>query len=289
MTVHRPEIKAFFEPRTFTVQYVVSDPATARAAVIDPVLDFNPNAGRTSRESIDAIIAYVRANDLTVDWVLETHAHADHLSGASALKSEFDARVGIGQHITDVQAMFAALFNATDVRADGSQFDVLFADDDEIDLGSITGRAIHTPGHTPACVTYIFGDAAFVGDTIFMPDYGTARCDFPGGDASTLYRSIRRIFALPEETRLFMCHDYKAQGRNEYAWETTVGDEKRNNVHVHDGVLEEAFAKMRRERDATLSVPRLILPSLQVNIRAGELPPPEDNGIVYLKLPLNQL
>ena len=292
MTAQRAEVEGFFDPQTFTVQYVVSDPTTARAAVIDPVLDFDPSSGRTSRASVDAIVAYVREKNLEVDWILETHAHADHLSGASALKSELggqQGQLGIGGHITDVQSVFAKLFNAVDVRRDGSQFDVLFADGDEIELGSIAGRVIHTPGHTPACVTYVFGDAAFVGDTLFMPDYGTARCDFPGGDASTLFRSIHKIFALPDATRLFMCHDYKAPGRDDYAWETTVGEEKRNNVHVREGAQEAAFVKMRHARDAELAAPRLILPSLQVNIRAGELPAPEDNGIAYLKIPLNQL
>ena len=289
MTEHRPEVTAFFEPQTHTVQYVVSDPTRARAVVIDPVLNFDPNSGRTSRESIDAIISHVRANDLTVDWVLETHVHADHLSGASVLKAELGARVGLGRHITEIQETFGDLFDATDVSRDGSEFDRLFADGDEIDIGTIAGRVIHTPGHTPACVTYMFGDAAFVGDTIFMPDYGTARCDFPGGDPAILYHSIHRIFKLPDDTRLFMCHDYKAPGRDEFAWETTVGDEKQGNLHVHEGVSEAAFVKMRQERDDKLNVPRLILPSLQVNIRAGALPAADDNGIAYLKLPLNRL
>jgi glyoxylase-like metal-dependent hydrolase (beta-lactamase superfamily II) len=282
-----PEVEAFLHRTTFTISYVVFDEPGGRAAVIDSVLDFDAKSGRTGTEAADEIIAFARDRDLTVDWILETHAHADHLTAAPYLKEKLGGKVGIGARITEVQATFKQLFNVgDDFTADGSQFDHLFADDETLSVGKLEGRILHTPGHTPACATYVIGDAAFVGDTIFMPDFGTARCDFPGADPATLYRSIQRLLALPGETRLFMCHDYGPGGR-EVAWETTVAEEHAGNVHVHDGIDEAAFVEMRRARDATLDVPALILPSLQVNMRAGHPPPPEDNGVSYLKLPLN--
>jgi glyoxylase-like metal-dependent hydrolase (beta-lactamase superfamily II) len=286
----RPDVKAFFDEPTNTVSYVVSDPGTRRAAIIDSVLDYDPASGRTSRRGADAIIAHVREAGLTADWVLETHVHADHLSAAPYLKGALGGRMAIGAHIATVQTVFGKIFNAgTEFQRDGRQFDRLFADGDTFELGSIPAKVIHTPGHTPADLTYVIGDAAFVGDTLFMPDYGTARCDFPGGSAQTLYRSIQKLFALPGDTRVFLCHDYKAEGRDHYAWETTVGEQKRANVHVREGVSEAEFVKMRTERDRTLSMPTLILPSVQVNMRAGEMPPAEDNGVRYLKIPLDTL
>jgi glyoxylase-like metal-dependent hydrolase (beta-lactamase superfamily II) len=285
-----PDVKMFFDEPTFTFSYVVSDPATKKAAIVDSVLNYDPKSGRTSKESADAIIAFVRDNDLEVQWILETHVHADHLSAAPYLKAQVGGALAIGSNIRTVQDVFGKVFNAgTEFARDGSQFDHLFEDGEQFSLGSIQARAIHTPGHTPACMTYLIGDAGFVGDTLFMPDFGTARCDFPGGDARTLYRSIQKIFALPDETRLFMCHDYKAPGREEFAHETTVGEEKANNIHVGAGKSEDAFVKMRTERDATLAMPVLILPSVQVNMRAGDLPPKEDNGVSYLKIPLDAL
>jgi glyoxylase-like metal-dependent hydrolase (beta-lactamase superfamily II) len=286
----KPDVKAFFDEPTFTVSYVVSDPATKKAAIIDSVLDYDPKSGRTAKTGADAIIAWVREQGLEVEWILETHVHADHLSAAPYLKEQVGGVLAIGSNIKTVQDVFGKVFNAgSEFQRDGSQFDHLFEDGETFLIGSIKARAIHTPGHTPACMTYVIGDAAFVGDTLFMPDYGTARCDFPGGDATTLYRSIQKIFALPEETRLFMCHDYKAPDRDYYAWETTVGEEKAKNIHVHEGVTEAEFVKMRTERDATLDMPVLILPSVQVNMRAGERPPAEDNGVSYLKIPLDTL
>ena len=286
----KPDVKAFFDEYTFTVSYVVSDPVTSKCAIVDSVLDYNPNSSRTNTDSADQIIDYVRENGLEVEWILETHVHADHLSAAPYLKGEVGGKLAIGSHILIVQETFGKIFNAgTEFERDGSQFDVLFEDGATFKIGSLTASAIHTPGHTPACMTYLIGDAAFVGDTLFMPDYGTARADFPGGDARTLYRSIQKIFALPDETRLFMCHDYKAPGRDEYIWETTVAEEKAANVHVHQGISEDEFVKMRTERDQTLDMPRLILQSVQVNMRAGEMPPAEDNGVQYLKLPVNSL
>lgn len=283
-----PLVKTFFDEPTYTASHVVIDPATKAAAIIDSVLDFDPASGKTSTKSADDLIAYVKAQGLTVDWILETHVHADHLSAAPYLKNQLGGKIGIGSKIPVIQETFGKVFNVeAEFRRDGSQFDALFDDGATFKVGSIAARVIHTPGHTPACVTYVVGDAAFVGDTMFMPDYGTARCDFPGGDAATLYRSIQKIFALPGETRLFMCHDYKAPGRDEYAWETTVKDERDWNVHVGRGVSEADFVKMRSARDKTLSMPRLILPSVQVNMRAGALPPPDSNGVRYLKLPLN--
>ncbi|HEX5514846.1 MAG TPA: MBL fold metallo-hydrolase [Gammaproteobacteria bacterium] len=286
----RPHVEAFFDPATFTYSYVVSDPASKRCAIVDSVLDYDPASGRTSHASADRLIAYVREQGLTVEWLLETHVHADHLSAAPYLQRELGGKLAIGDQITVVQNTFGKLFNAgTEFAVDGSQFDHLFHDGDTFKVGNIEARAIHTPGHTPACMTFVIGDAAFIGDTLFMPDYGTARCDFPGGDASTLYRSIQKLFELPDETRVFMCHDYLAPGRDEYLYETTIGEQRRHNVHVHEGISEEEFVAMRTARDATLDMPTLILPSVQVNMRAGHLPPAEENGIRYLKIPLDVL
>ncbi len=284
----QPTVTPFFDEPTFTYSYVVQDPQSNRCAIIDSVLDFDYAAGSSSTVQADRLLAFVDQQKLRVEWILETHVHADHLSAAPYLKERTGARVGIGAKITTVQKTFGKVFNAgTEFARDGSQFDQLFEDGDLIRIGSLSGQALHTPGHTPACMTYCFGDAAFVGDTLFMPDYGTARCDFPGGDAAALYRSIHRLFKLADNTRLFMCHDYKAPGRKEYANETTVADERRDNVHVHEGISEADFVRMRTERDRTLGMPRLILPSVQVNMRAGRMPPAEDNGQVYLKVPVN--
>jgi glyoxylase-like metal-dependent hydrolase (beta-lactamase superfamily II) len=284
----RPEIASFFDPATFTVTYVVHDPSTREAAIIDSVLDFDPNSGRTATTSADAVIAYVTSHNLKVNWLLETHAHADHFSAAPYLQERLGGKIAIGAEITSVQAVFGKLFNAgSEFQRDGLQFDVLFKDGDSFTIGALPVTVLHVPGHTPACVAYVVGEAVFVGDTMFMPDYGTARADFPGGDARTLFRSLRRILSLPGETRLFMCHDYLPKGRTEYVWETTVAAERADNVHAHDGVTEDEFVAMREARDATLDMPRLILPSVQVNMRAGHLPPPDDNGLVYLKLPVN--
>lgn len=283
-----PEIKAFFDPDTYTISYVVSDPATRAAAIIDSVLDFDPASGRTRTKSADALIRHVEDTGLNVEWILETHVHADHLSAAPYLRERLGGTIGIGEHVKHVQGVFGDLFNAeAGFQRDGSQFGKLFTDRERFKIGSIEAEAIWTPGHTPACMVYHIGDAAFVGDTLFMPDFGTARCDFPGGDAHTLWQSIQKIFAMPDETRLFMCHDYKAPGRDFYAWETTVAEEKARNIHVKQGTDEQAFIKMRTERDAKLSMPTLILPSVQVNMRAGHLPEAEDNGTRYLKIPLN--
>lgn len=284
-----PAVQAFFDPATSTVTYLVHDPATRAAAIIDPVLDFDAASGRTATHSADAILAAAADQELTVQWLLETHAHADHLSAAHHLREKTGADVVIGQHITTVQSFFAALFEADDVAPDGSQFERLVADGDVLPLGELSIGVMHTPGHTPACVTYLIGDAAFVGDTLFMPDYGTARADFPGGDAGQLYRSTRRILSLPPETRIFVGHDYLPAGRSEYVWETTVAAQLAGNIHVHEGVSEADFVAMRSARDATLPAPRLILPSLQVNIRAGAMPPPSPGGHTYLKLPVNAL
>jgi glyoxylase-like metal-dependent hydrolase (beta-lactamase superfamily II) len=285
-----PEVEAFFDETTFTVSYVVKDPASQHCAIIDPVLDYDPAAGRTRHASADRIVEFVRSRQLQADWLLETHVHADHLSAASYLKEQLGGRVAIGEQVKIVQGIFKKLFNVeSEFATDGSQFDHLFTDEETFSIGELQGRALHTPGHTPACMIYLIGDAAFIGDTLFMPDYGTARTDFPGGDARTLYRSIQRILALPGTTRLFLCHDYKAPGRDEYGWETTVAEQRRNNIHVHDGVSEDDFAALRKARDAESDMPRLLLPSVQVNMRAGELPPPEANGKRYLKIPLNVL
>jgi glyoxylase-like metal-dependent hydrolase (beta-lactamase superfamily II) len=284
----RPEIAAFFDPATFTVTYVAHDPATREAAIIDSVLDFDPNSGRTATASADAVIDYVTSHNLKVTWLLETHAHADHFSAAPYLQEKLGGKIAIGQQITTVQQVFGKLFNAgTEFARDGSQFDVLFTDGDTFTIGSLPVTVMHVPGHTPACIAYVVGEAVFVGDTMFMPDYGTARADFPGGDARSLFRSLRRILSLPDETRLFMCHDYLPKGRSEYVWETTVAAERAGNVHAHDGVTEDEFVAMREARDATLDMPRLILPSVQVNMRAGHLPPADENGVTYLKIPVN--
>lgn len=278
-------VKAFFDVPTNTASYLFWDADSKAAAVVDPVLDFDHKSGEASVDSADEILRFAKTEGLAIEWVLETHVHADHLSGAPYIKLKTGAKIGIGEHIRDVQKIFRPVFNATDVSGDGREFDQLFKDGDKIAIGELTVEIIHTPGHTPACVAYRVEDAIFVGDTMFMPDYGTARADFPGGDARTLYRSIQRLLSLPPETRLFMCHDYKAPGRDEYAWETTVA-EARNNVHLRDGVTEEQFTKMRNERDATLSAPLLLMPSIQVNMRAGKLPPAEENGVSYLKVPV---
>lgn len=283
-----PVIKAFFDQPTYTVTYVVHDKETKCAAIIDSVFDFDPASGRTSFDSADEVIAYVREQGLTVQWLLETHAHADHLSAAPYLQEKLGGKIAIGEHIVTVQDVFGKLFNAgTEFQRDGSDFDRLFADGDTFKIGDLDVTVMHVPGHTPADIAYVIGDAVFVGDTMFMPDYGTARADFPGGDARKLYQSMRRLLSLPDSTRLFMCHDYLPEGRDEYVWETTVADQRKNNIHAHDGVTEDEFVKMRTERDKTLDMPRLILPSVQVNMRAGHLPPEEDNGVRYLKVPLN--
>jgi glyoxylase-like metal-dependent hydrolase (beta-lactamase superfamily II) len=285
-----PVIKTFFDEATFTATHVVHDPATKCAAIIDSVMDFDQAAGRTSHASADRVIAYVREQGLTVDWLLETHAHADHLSDAPYLQQQLGGTLVIGREIVTVQNVFGKLFNEPGSFArDGSQFDRLMGDGELFQLGEIDAIALHVPGHTPACLAYVIGDAVFVGDTLFMPDYGSARADFPGGDARTLFRSIRRLMELPNESRVFLCHDYKAPGREAYVWETTIGAERSANVHVHEGVSEDDFVAMREARDKTLGMPRLILPSLQINIRAGHLPEAEENGVSYLKLPLNLL
>ncbi|MDP9137621.1 MAG: MBL fold metallo-hydrolase [Pseudomonadota bacterium] len=286
----KPEVTGFFDEPTNTVSYVVADPESGAAAIIDSVLDYDMAAGRTGTASAEKLIARVKAHDLEVEWILETHVHADHLSAAPVLQERLGGKLGIGSGITVVQDIFGKLFNAgTEFERDGSQFDRLFRDGDTFRVGSIDAYAMATPGHTPACVTYVIGDAAFIGDTLFMPDYGTARADFPGGDARELYRSIRRVLALPPETRLFLCHDYKAPGREHFAWETTVAAERAGNVHVRDGVSEDEFVAMRTARDRSLGAPRLIIPSVQINMRAGHLPPPDDDGNVYLKVPVNKI
>ena len=282
----QPLIDAFFDEATYTVTYLVTDPETRRAAIIDPVLDYDHKSGKASIRSAERVLAKALEREASVDWILETHAHADHLTAAPLLKARTGAKVAIGEHIRDVQKIFKNVFNVEDVSEDGREFDRLVKDGEVLTLGKLRIEVLHPPGHTPADVAYRIGDAVFVGDTIFMPDYGTARTDFPGGDAPTLYRSIRRLLSLPAETRLFMCHDYKAPGRDRYAWETTVAEERARNVHVHDGIAEADFVAMRTKRDATLAAPVLLLPSVQVNIRAGHLPPPDDNGQSYLKIPV---
>ena len=282
-----PTIKAFFDEPTNTISYLVADPATKKAIVIDPVLDYDHKSGSVDIRSVDSILQAASADGLTVEWVLETHAHADHLSGAPYIKAKTGARIGIGEHIKDVQRIFRPVFNATDLKTDGSDFDHLFVDGEKLAVGDMQIEVIHTPGHTPADVSYKIGDAIFVGDTLFMPDYGTARADFPGGDAAQLYRSIQKLLALPDATRLFMCHDYKAPGRDSYAWETTVRAQREGNVHLKNGVTEAQFVAMRTGRDATLSAPTLLLPSIQVNIRAGRFPKAEQNGVSYLVIPVH--
>ena len=284
----RPSIAGFFDEATNTVSYVVHDPKTGEAAIIDSVLDFDAASGRTANGSADRMIEYVTSNNLKVTWLIETHAHADHISAAPYLQERLGGKLAIGRDIIRVQEVFGKLFNAgTDFERDGSQFDKLFEDGETFRIGELEGIALHVPGHTPADMAFIVGDSAFVGDTIFMPDFGTARADFPGGDAGQLFRSIRRLLSLPDETRLFLCHDYKAPGRDEYAWETTVKQQREENVHVKDGVTEQDFVAMRTDRDKTLSMPKLIMPSVQVNIRGGRLPDPEENGVSYIKIPVN--
>lgn len=285
----KPTIEAFFDSATWTVSYVVADRPGGSCAIVDPVLDYDPKAGRTRTASADRLVAYVKEQDLKVEWLLETHAHADHLSAAHYLRKQLGGRIAIGAAITQVQDTFKGIFNLEpEFRPDGSQFDHLLRDGETFSIGELTAQALSVPGHTKACMAYTVGDAVFVGDTLFMPDVGTARCDFPGGDAHALYRSIRRLLSLPPQTRLFMCHDYPPAGR-EAAWETTVAAQRDGNIHVREGIGEEAFVQMRTRRDATLEMPVLILPSVQVNIRAGELPPKESNGVSYLKIPVDML
>ena len=284
-----PDVTGVFDPATHTISYLVSDPSTGAAVLIDPVLDYDAASARTSTASVDRLLDMVRERSLKLERVLETHAHADHLTGAHEIKARTGAPVGIGRHITAVQKTFAPLFEASDVSPDGVVFDALYADGDRFSIGSLEVEVIHTPGHTPACVSYRIGDAVFVGDTLFMPDYGTARCDFPGGDARTLYRSIHKLLALPDDTRIFVGHDYLPEGRTDYAWETTVAAQKAANIHVGGGRTEDDYVAMREARDATLKAPALILPALQVNIRAGALPPPEPSGQRFIRLPLNAL
>lgn len=281
-----PTIEAFFDEPTNTISYLVADPATRTAAVIDPVLDFDLASGEVDTGSADSILAMAEEKGWQIAMVLETHAHADHLSAAPYIKAKTGAWIGIGGHIRDVQKIFRPVFAFDDMKTDGSDFDRLFSDGERFTLGALEIEVMHTPGHTPADLTYRIGDAAFVGDTLFMPDYGTARTDFPGGDARQLYRSIRRLLSLPDDTRVFLCHDYKAPGRDQYRWETTVGEERRNSIHVHDGVSEDDFVAMREARDATLAVPKLLLPSIQVNIRAGRFPAAETNGVRFLRIPV---
>lgn len=286
----RPIVKSFFDDATYTVTHIVRDPNSNACAIIDSVLDYDPASGRTMNASALAVIDYIKSESLQVQWLLETHAHADHLSAAPFLQRELGGQLAIGREIVRVQEVFGKIFNAgTEFQRDGSQFDQLFQDGDRFKIGSLDATVLHVPGHAPACLAYIIGDAVFPGDTLFMPDYGTARCDFPGGDARSLYRSIKRLMQLPPEARMFLCHDYKAPGRDHYAWETTVGDQRSGNVHACDGKSEDDFVEMRTARDATLSMPRLILPSVQVNMRAGKMPPAEDNGVQYLKIPINAL
>ncbi len=284
-----PDVTAFFDEATNTVSYIVRDPESVSCAVVDSVLDFDHASGRTATKSADAVIAHIRGNGLKLEWILETHVHADHLSAAPYIQQELGGRIGIGGEIVTVQDTFGKIFNeGTEFQRDGSQFDALFREQDRFHIGNLSGFALHTPGHTPACMTYVIGDAAFVGDTLFMPDFGTARCDFPGGSAHELYNSIQKILSLPDETRIFTCHDYKAPGRDRFAWESTVGEQKAKNVHIA-GKSEDEFVEMRESRDATLGMPRLILPSLQVNMRAGHMPPADKDGRIFLKIPINGL
>ena len=286
----QPDVKAFFDEATNTVSYVVRDPSGSACAILDSVLDFDYASGRTDTRSADAIIAHIRAEGLEVQWLLETHVHADHLSAAPYLQERLGGKIGIGDRIRIVQDTFGKVFNeGTEFQRDGSQFDKLFEEGDSFMIGQMRGDVLHTPGHTPACLTYVIGDAAFVGDTLFMPDFGTARCDFPGGSSEVLYNSIQKILALPDETRIFVCHDYKAPGRDEYAWETTVAAQKAGNIHVGAGKARAEFVQMRDARDAQLAMPRLIIPSLQVNMRAGQMPPADEKGYVFLKVPVNKL
>jgi glyoxylase-like metal-dependent hydrolase (beta-lactamase superfamily II) len=286
----KPGVKAFFDEETFTVTCVVTDPSSNTCAVIDPVLDFDQASGRTSTGSADRVLEFIDSNGLVLSWILETHVHADHLSAAAYIKSKTGGKTGTGRFITGVQSTFKDVFKLGDEFVpNGEQFDCLFDEGNLLELGSMNIRVMHTPGHTPSCVTYVTGDAAFVGDTLFMPDYGTARTDFPGGDAAELYRSIRRILDLPSATRIFLCHDYKAPGRDIHEWETTVEEQRASNIHIHDGIDEQAFVEFRTQRDSQLGMPKLILPSIQINIRAGEMPPADESGVVFLKLPVNVL
>jgi len=286
----QPEVKGFFDPATNTITYVLRDPSSNTAAIVDSVLDFDYASGATDTASADAVIAHVQAEGLEIAWILESHVHADHLSAAPYLQEQLGGKIGIGDQITVIQDTFGKIFNeGTKFQRDGSQFDQLFKEGDTFEIGALSGRVMHTPGHTPACLTYVIGDAAFVGDTMFMPDFGTARVDFPGGSAEDLYNSIQKILSLPDETRIFVGHDYKAPGRDQFAWETTVGEQKAKNVHVGGARPCDEFVKMRQERDAQLGMPKLIVPSLQINMRAGHMPEPEENGQTYLKVPLNGL
>ena len=288
--MYKPEVTGFFDEATYTISYVVADPETKRCAIVDSLLDYDQASGRTTTTSADKLINFVRQNGLTCEWIIDTHVHADHLTAAPYIREQLGGKTAIGDKIPVVQRVFGEIFNeGQSFHTDGSQFDHLFKPGESYRVGNIEARALATPGHTPACMTHLIGDAMFVGDTIFMSDFGTARCDFPGGDAGTLYDSIQMLFDFPDETRMFLCHDYKAPGRDEYVWETTIGEQKRSNIHVKDGTSREDFIKMRTERDATLAMPNLILPSVQVNMRAGEMPPPEDNGIRYMKVPINAL
>lgn len=285
--MQQPVVHAFFEPQSFTYSYLVWDPLSKEAAIIDPVLDFDAASGATSTGFADQMIAMVKQHNLTVQWLLETHVHADHLSAAPYLQQQLGGQIGIGSRITEVQQLFSQVFNLKDLKTDGSAFGKLFADGESFKLGTIRCSVLHTPGHTPACVSYCIGDAVFVGDTLFMPDYGSARCDFPGGDAATLYNSVQKLYQLPEQTRMFLCHDYKAPGRDQFVCETSVAAQKQQNIHLKQGTSEQDFIEMRTNRDKTLSMPKLLLPSVQVNVRAGQFPQAEDNGTVYLKLPVN--
>ena len=285
-----PNITAFFDQATNTISYIVCDPNGSACAVIDSVLDFDFASGRTDTRSADKLINFVNENKLDVQWLLESHVHADHLSAAPYIQMEVGGKIGIGSHITDVQETFGKIFNeGTEFQRDGSQFDKVFVEGDTFHIGQLRGDVLHTPGHTPACMTYVISDAAFVGDTLFMPDFGTARCDFPGGSSENLFSSIQKIFSLPDATRIFVGHDYKAPGREHYAWETTVGEQKKKNIHIKSGKSKEGFVKLRHERDAKLAMPKLIVPSLQINMRAGNMPEPDEQGDVFLKVPINKM
>ena len=285
-----PNITAFFDQATNTISYIVCDPNGSACAVIDSVLDFDFASGRTDTRSADKLINFIKENKLDVQWLLESHVHADHLSAAPYIQMEVGGKIGIGSHITDVQETFGKIFNeGTEFQRDGSQFDKLFVEGDTFHIGQLRGAVLHTPGHTPACMTYVIGDAAFVGDTLFMPDFGTARCDFPGGSSENLFSSIQKILSLPDATRIFVGHDYKAPGREHYAWETTVGEQKKKNIHIKSGKSKEGFVKLRDERDAKLAMPKLIVPSLQINMRAGNMPEPDEQGDVFLKVPINKM
>ncbi|WP_435136952.1 MBL fold metallo-hydrolase [Pseudopelagicola sp. nBUS_19] len=286
----KPDVTAFFDAATNTISFLIKDPGGTACAVIDSVLDFDYSSGRTDTKSADQIIQHIKFNDLKLEWLLESHVHADHLSAAPYIQDELGGKIGIGNNITLIQKTFGKVFNeGTRFRRDGSQFDKLFVEGDSLMIGQMRADVLHTPGHTPACLTYVIGDAAFVGDTLFMPDFGTARCDFPGGSSEELFNSIQKILSLPDETRIFVGHDYKAPGRNEFAWETTVGEQKARNIHVGEGKRKDAFVKMRDERDATLSMPKLIIPSLQINMRAGHMPEPDELGDIFLKVPINKI